>query len=298
MKKNLLLFAVSALASIFTARAQSEESIIYLDFQDWPASPGVVSDPATECETGVSNITGPDTVAIDYQTGGHGSIILWKYFVSPACNCKYMNRGDVAECELDITTGWVSLGKAPNAGDTIGQFILPKLSNVTRIEIGFSCTGSGRGMRIYASTDDGQTWGDPIGGEHWESNAQNGVWATENVNLDNVIIKITSGTSEDGTSQYTRLHNVQVWGVPGGPETGFTEPAIQNSRVYFRPGEGLIIRGQLSQIQIYDITGRLVESSLVNGSQTMDVSGYTKGIYILKAAEGDNRVFTQKFIIK
>lgn len=153
-------------------RAQTEETIIYLDFQDWPGTEGAQYDPPDSCEgTYPDNITGPDKVMIDYETGGSGKVTLIKYFVSPFCNCKKVNRGDLTECGVGITTGWVSLAKAPEETDTIGEFILPKLSNVGKIEVGFSCTGSNRGVRIYASTDNGANWGDPIGGEHWEADA-------------------------------------------------------------------------------------------------------------------------------
>jgi hypothetical protein len=297
MKKNLLLIIVLGLASLFRAGAQSEESIIFLNFQDWEASPGVQYDPPDSCEVSRNLILkGPDQVMIDYQTGGHGEVTLWKYWVSPLCNCKHMNRDDTP-CGIDITTGWVSLAKQSTPEDTVGQFILPKLSNVTKIEVGFSCTGEGRGLRIYASTDDGATWGDPIGGEHLDGN-QDGVFATEVINMDNVILKITSGVDGSDASQFARVHNVQVWGVPGGPETGITESKTLAARAFYRPGEGLIIQGQLSQIQIFDITGRMVGRSLVNGSQTLDVSSFSKGIYILKAMDRNDQVFTQKFVIK
>ncbi len=296
MKRNVLIFIFSLLAVFYAANAQTEETIIFLDFQDWEASPGVKSDPLDSCELGAPTITGPNKVLINYETGGSGEVTLWKYFVSPVCECKHMNRDGTA-CGIDITPGWVNLGKQPNPEDTIGQFILPKLSNVTKIEVGFSCTGDGRGMCIYASTDDGETWGDPIGGEHQDGN-QDGVFATEDINMDNVIIKLTSGTSADGTSQFTRIHNVEVWGVPGGPETGVSDIRATGINAYYTPGRGLVIEGDVMSVAVYDITGRRLVESFESGTQTIPLPSLANGVYFVKAFDRDNKVYTQKFLIK
>ncbi len=296
MKKHLPVFLWLFFMLAYSGYAQTEELLIDLDFQDWEASPGVQSDPPDSCEVGVPNITGPDTVIINYETGGSGAVTLWKYFVSPLCNTKYVNRGDQAENNIDVTTGFVSLGKAPNEGDTVGQFILPKLSNVTVIEFAYSCTGSGRGVRIYSSIDDGETWEGPIGGEHILAGVQGGEFATEDINSDNVILKITSGLKDDGTSQYTRIHNIQVWGVPGGVETGLSDIKASGITAYYAAKEGLVIKGDVKSVFIYDITGRLMIKSLEAGNQTITLSSLSNGIYFVKANDRENRVYTRKFI--
>ena len=296
MKKHLPLFLWLFFVLAYSGYAQ-EELIIDLDFQDWEASLGVKSDPPDSCEVGVTNITGPDTIMINYETGGSGAITLWKYFVSPLCNTKYVNRGDAAENNIDVTTGFVSLGKAPNEGDTVGQFILPKLSNVTWIEFAYSCTGSERGVRIFKSTDDGETWEGPIGGEHILAGVQLGEFATEDINSDDVIIKITSGIDDEGNSQYTRIHNIQVFGVPAGPETGLSDVMTSSIKAFYSANEeGLVIRGDVKSVSIYDITGRLMIESFASGNQTITLSSLSNGIYFLKAHDRENKVYTRKFI--
>ena len=284
---------------VLAVRAQTEESIIYLDFQDWTATEGAQYDPPDSCEGDYPDlITGPEKISIDYETGGHGQVTLVKYYVSPLCNCKKVNRGDLTECGLDITTGWVALAKVEEETDTIGEFILPKLSNVTAIAVGFSCTGSNRGFRLYASTDDGVSWGDPIGGEHWEADAQTGVLIEEAINMDDVILKITSGTKDDGTSQYTRLHNVEVWGVPGWQETGVSDPHPGSLSIYYRAGKGLVIDGEVKAVSVYDITGRLLRESHDSGSRIMTLPELSDGVYFARVTDPRERVYTRKFVIR
>jgi hypothetical protein len=225
---------------------------------------------------------------------------LIRYAVSPLCNSKYVNRGDALENGVGVTTGFVSLGKDLVAPiDTVGEFIISKLSNVSSVEFAFSCTGASRGIRLYKSTDNGATWGDFIGSEHWEADAQLGVLVTEEINSDNVMLKFTSGTKEsDGTSQNSRIHNIKVWGVPGSAELGITDPKTADITAYYVTDKGLVIKGELYQASIFDLMGRMVKRSNTSGNQTIDLSNCSDGVYILKAMNNDGKVFIQKFIKK
>jgi hypothetical protein len=299
MKKNLLIFQIFLFGFCFCALGQNPELLIDEDFQDWTATEGIVSDPATSCES-FPHQPGPDVFELNLATGGKVTFTLSTYAVSPLCNSKYVNRGDALENGVGVTTGFVSLSKDIVAPiDTVGELIISKLSNVTSIEFAFSCTGSSRGIRLYKSTDDGATWGDPVGGEHWEADAQLGVLVTEDINADNVMLKFTSGTKEsDGTSQNSRIHNIKVWGVPGSPELGIRDPKIADITAYYLTGRGLVIRGDAQETAIFDLMGRLVKRSNTAGNQTIDLSGFSDGVYIVKGMDINGRVFVQKFIKK
>jgi hypothetical protein len=299
MKKKLLIIQVILFSFCFYAFAQTPVLLIDEDFQDWTATEGVVSEPATECET-FTHQPGPDVFEINLETGGKATITLIRYAVSPLCNSKYVNRGDALENGVGVTTGFVSLGKDLVAPiDTVGEFIISKLSNVSSVEFAFSCTGASRGIRLYKSTDDGATWGDFIGSEHWEADAQLGVLVTEEINADNVMLKFTSGTKEsDGTSQNSRIHNIKVWGVPGPAELGISDPRIEDVTAYYVTGKGLVIKGDIYQAAIFDLMGRMVKRSNTSGNQTVDLSNCSDGVYILKAMNKDGKVFIQKFTKK
>ena len=296
MKKKLLIIQVIIFIFCFCAFAQTPVLLIDENFQDWTATTGIKSEPSDSCES-FPHQTGPDVFDISLVTGGKATITLIKYAVSPQCNSKKQNLNAGVNGD-GVTTGFVSLSKAVEVTDTIGEFIISKLSNVSSIEFAFSCTGAPRGIRLYQSTDDGATWGDMIGGEHWEDNAQYGVLITEEINTDNVMLKFTSGTKNDGTSQNARIHNIKVWGVPGPAEMGITDPRIEDITAYYVTGKGLVIKGDLNQAAIFDLMGRMVKRSNTSGNQTVDLSNCSDGVYILKAMNNDDKVFIQKFIKK
>ena len=298
MKKKLLFVQVIIFSFCFCAFAQTPVLLIDENFQDWEATTGIKSEPGDSCES-FSHQTGPKLVEIMLETGGKATITLSHYAVSPLCNSKYVNRGDALENGVGVTTGFVSLSKAPTPTDTIGEFIISKLSNVSSVEFAFSCTGSSRGIRLYKSTDNGATWGDFIGSEHWEADAQLGVLVTEEINADNVMLKFTSGTKEsDGTSQNSRIHNIKVWGVPGSAELGISDPKKDDITAYYVTDKGLVIKGELYQASIFDLMGRIVKRSNTSGNQTIDLSNCSDGVYILKGMNKDGKVFVQKFIKK
>ena len=301
MKKVIPAIAIFILGFALSGYSQGVALIIDEDFQDWPATEGVVSEPPEECEY-FGFIPGPDEYDIDYETGGSGTVTLIQYTISPECNSKYVNRGDTPNNAIDVTTGFVQLTKVSEEGDTIGQMYLPKLSNVTNIEFGFSCTGSNRGIRLYTSTDDGETWEGPWTedgpgvGEIIRSNVQQGEMVELDINRDDVILKFTSGIDDEEVSQNSRIHNIKVWGVPGFKETGIEDHRIAGIEAYYASGTGLVIRGQVSHVGIYDLTGRMVKESFTAGDQTMNLSELSNGAYILRAKDEQGNLFTKKFM--
>lgn len=296
MKKKLLFLQLFLFGIFFCAIGQTAELLIDEDFQDWEATPTVQTD---SCES-FDHQPGPVDIEITLVTGGKATITLIKYAISPLCNSKYVNRGDATENTEGVTTGFVSISKVEEVTDTLGEFIISKLSNVTKIEYGFSCTGSNRGIRLYTSTDDGANWDGPVGGEHYlEGNSQLGVYVEEEINLDNVMLKFTSGLKQsDGTSQNSRIHNILVYGVPGSPETGLTDHKVADLTAYYVPGKGLVIRGDVYETAIYDLMGRMVKRSNTIGNHTLDISDFSDGVYILKATNADGKVYVSKFVKK
>lgn len=300
MKKRILsIIAVLGIGTVWML-AQDPVLIIDEDFQDWPATEGVVSDPPADCEA-TPNIAGPDFYDLGYETGGSGQVKLIKYFISPECNTKRVNQGEVAENAIDVTTGFVSLAKTVEETDTIGEMWLPELTNVTEIEFGYSCTSSDRGVRVYTSTDDGETWEGPWTadgpgtGEIIGSDTKLGEMVVLPINRDNVILKFTSGVDYDGVSQYTRIHNIKVWGVPGSHETGIPDMKALEIEAYYVKGTGLVIKGEVASAAVFDLKGRMVLRSDQAGDQILDLTGFAEGTYILRATDLEQRGYTKKF---
>ena len=70
--------------------------------------------------------------------------------------------------------------------------------------------------------------------------------------------------------------------------------------VYPNPSNGLLHLnlgdGQWN-VSVYDVTGRLIMESLCDGDATVDLRAEDKGLYLLKAVNGNREVYT-KFVIK
>lgn len=300
MRKFYLLSLV-LFAGIFMSQAQDAVLIIDEDFQGWPATEGVVSDPPADCES-FNHIAGPDKFDLFYETGGSGKVSLIKYLISPECNSKRVNQGESASNAIDVTTGFVGLTKTQEEGDTIGEMLLPKLSNVTEIEFGYSCTSSDRGIRLYTSTDDGTTWEGPWTidgpgvGEIIGSDTKLGEMVVLPVNLDNVILKFTAGVDSDGVSQNSRIHNIKIWGVPGAHETGIEDAVSNTIFASYVGGTGLVVRGEILSLQIYNLEGKKVFESFKSGDQIIQMEDLPDGIYLLNAEDRQQKTFTKKFL--
>jgi len=301
MKRTTLLTFILLMAGLISAGAQDPVLIIDEDFQTWPATEGVVSDPPEECES-FGHVPGPDMYDLTYETGGSGQVKLIKYLISPECNTKRVNQGEAAENFTGVTTGFVQLTKVSEETDTIGEMWLPELSNVTEIDFSYSCTSSDRGVRVYTSTDGGETWEGPWTedgpgvGEIIGSDTKLGEGVFLEINRDNVIIKFTSGVDLDGVSQNSRIHDIKVWGVPGGPETGIQTASRESINAFYQPGNGLVLRGEVIRASVFDLTGRRVAYSNLPGDQVIELFHQPDGAYILHAVDTRNHTYKKKFI--
>ena len=75
------------------------------------------------------------------------------------------------------------------------------------------------------------------------------------------------------------------------PEQG-SEPSL----VYPNPSQGffnLNLGIGTWQVQVYDITGRKIVDQPMNGKGKMDLSVYQKGLYFLKARNGEREINTK-----
>lgn len=116
--------------------------------------------------------------------------------------------------------------------------------------------------------------------------------------MDDVIIKITSRTKDDETSQYTRLHKVKVWGVPGWQETGVSDVHPGSLSILYNAQKGLIVGGEVKAVSIYDITGRLLRESHNSGNRIMALSELSDGVYFARVTDPEDRVYTRKFVVR
>lgn len=302
MKKQLLSVIAMIGLGFMGLTAQDPVLIIDENFQDWPATEGVLAEGEDSCEN-FNHIAGPDLYDLTYETGGSGKVTLIKYLISPTCNSKRVNRGDVSiDLQFDVTTGFIGLTKTVEEGDTIGEMHLPKLSNVTQVEFGFSCTSSDRGIRLYTSTDDGATWEGPwtpdgpgTGEIIGTDDAQLGEYRIIDINRDNVILKFTSGVDLDGVSQNSRIHDIKVYGVPGGHETGIADMEAPGIKAYYVQGSGLVVEGEVISAEVFDLNGRIILKSDQPGDQILDLSGFAEGTYIFRATDIHQRGYTKKF---
>lgn len=299
MRKTVLL-SITLLLGLQCAYSQDEVLIIDEDFQTWPATEEVISDPPADCES-FNHIASLDKYDLVYETGGTGKVSLVKYLISPQCNTKRVNQGESASNAIDVTTGFIGLSKTEEETDTIGEMWLPRLTNVSSIEFGYSCTSSDRGVRLYTSTDNGETWEGPWdatgpGGELIGSDTKLGEMVELDINRDNVILKFTSGVDYDGVSQMTRIHNIKVWGVPGGHETGIAQKQSASIQASYVPGTGLMISGEVISVRVFDLQGRFITESYIAGDQVIDLENHPDGVYIVSAEDTSKEVFTRKIV--
>lgn len=105
----------------------------------------------------------------------------------------------------------------------------------------------------------------------------------------NKVTKMTF-TLEDGMQEFADFYYSAATGV-----NEFAESLLS---VWPNPvSETLNLKGDMSQVQIYSMDGRLV-MSLNSGFESINVSELANGGYLLKATMKDGRVATQKFLKK
>ena len=149
MNKILLFIAVVTFGAI-TTYAQSQK-IIEENFQLWVPTEGTDT---VDCESFPHEIENFRSMELTTSGGTLPiEVTLIKCAISPDCNTKRVNRGDATENTEGVTTGFVSLSKAPEPTDTIGEFIFGPIPQIDSIQFSHSATGSNRGIRIYTSSD-------------------------------------------------------------------------------------------------------------------------------------------------
>jgi len=108
------------------------------------------------------------------------------------------------------------------------------------------------------------------------------------------------GTLPNNTKTKSMIwYNEQGWGVSINDINKnilsvYPNPASSNLTI------NLDIVGNNNSFEIYDMSGKLVKADALNnfdGSQEINISEFSKGIYILKANNG-SQIYTTKFIVE
>lgn len=292
--KILQLFVIIALITGGNAFGQSQ-LIIDENFQGWDGTPD--EDPQ-DCESGLIHETElVRTLTLVTSDGGKDiDVDMIKCGIAPDCGSKRKNR-DGGENGDGVTDGFVSLSKAETDVDTIGEFVFGPVPQIDSIQFGHSATGDDRGIRIYKSTD-GETWERATDDEfNISEDSQAGDLRSVEIKEENVYIKFTSGLDSDGiTSQFSRLHNIAVYGEPGELAVGING-AHQNSIQVRALGNGKFsTEGNYQQVTVYDAAGKIVHADINNTTNIIDLNNVSDGIYIIRAEDKTGVVFTGKIL--
>ena len=73
---------------------------------------------------------------------------------------------------------------------------------------------------------------------------------------------------------------------------GKDESGFENANFAWQNGNGVVVNGE-GQLQIFDLTGRMIYDQYVSGIETMNVSSMQTGVYIFKLNEK-----TQKMVVR
>ncbi|MBN2272971.1 MAG: T9SS type A sorting domain-containing protein [Bacteroidales bacterium] len=308
MKKFLLSIAVLTFIGMMSVNGQST-LIISEDFQDWEATEDTDPD---KCSAGVvieASLTRYLTLTVSSGTI-EIPVTLIKCGIAPECESRRIEDGGATENLPGVTTGWVLLNKLDGytiadyleSPDTIGEFIFGPVPHIDSIKFAHSATGGNRGIRIYKSSD-GETWERATEDEFWDGDdSQLGDVNTVEINATDVYIKFTSGFKmSDETSQYSRLHNIDVWGIPGDVSyVNYTETDMLN--VYPVPAKDIVVVELTedvvnSELQIIDVLGKTVLSRVVDGQTlTLDISSLNSGMYFIQIIRNDEKHVKQLLV--
>ena len=291
MKRILLFISLFGLITMSNINAQSEV-IIDENFQGWEATE--LSDPA-DCESSLThakNITQELTLK---TTSGDVQINadMINCGINPACSTKKTPTTE------GVTEGYVSLGKfiedPLGEHDTIGEMIFGPIANVEKIVFAHSATGTGRGIRLYTSTD-GTNW-DRVGTDEFaDGDTQYGFVREVTIDLSDIYIRFTSGIRlSDTTTQYSRLHNMTVYGVPGAPPVGINNiKSTASNFVIQMQGNIFKLNGNYLSVKVYNTLGSQVDIEFTKESQTFVLNSTVKGIYIVRATDTKGKEYIQK----
>lgn len=294
--KRITTFLIMFLsAGTLCAFAQTSTLIINENFQEW--APTEDTDP-TDCEAGL--VHEPENVrqmelTLDGATVDL-DVTLIKCGIAPDCDTKRAERDDTPSTE-GVTVGYVSLSKIVEETDTIGQFIFGPIHHIDSIRFGHSATGSDRGIRIYKSTD-GETW-ERASDDEFNNSDDSQAGDVQTVVLDeyDIYIKFTSGIKRtDGTSQHSRLHNIEVWGIPGEYNSVREAGKLDNFRIYAIGDGRYQVEGDINALTVYSTAGALLYSIILNGEERVDLSNLPEGIYLVRALDKTGQIYTGKVV--
>ena len=294
-------------------KAQSE-LIISENFQTWEATEDTDD---SKCSAGVT-IQNENTGTLEILTEDgvkEIQVTLIKCAIAPECESRRVEDSGTPPTvdNLEgITTGWVMLNKLSDGKvetyteslDTIGEFIFGPVPHIDSIRIGHSATGGNRGFRIYTSYD-GIEWQRPTENEFWDgADCQRGDVNTVEIYESDIYIKITSGFKRsDSTSQYTRIHNIDVWGIPGVLTSNDVVAENEMLSVYPNPAKGVIkvdVADELAngKLQIIDVLGKTVYNCMLNQQKsTIDISKLHSGNYFVQVSN-NKKTSVKQLIIK
>ncbi len=308
MKKLLLSITMLTFIGMMGVNGQST-LIISENFQNWEATEDTNPD---TCSRGVvledlntrymTLTTSSGTVEIP--------VTLIKCGIAPECESRRIEDGGATENLPGVTTGWVLLNKLDGytidnyltSPDTLGEFIFGPVPQIDSIKFAHSNTGSNRGIRIYKSTD-AVIWERASEDEFWDGDdCQLGDVNTVEINATDVYIKFTSGFKQsDQTSQYSRLHNIDVWGIPG-DVSKINNTNIDMLNIYPIPAKDFIIielaaDATNSELQIIDILGRAVYSCFIDRqTSSIDLNNLNSGIYFIQITNNDEKYVKQLMV--
>jgi hypothetical protein len=183
--------------------------------------------------------------------------------------------------------------------DTLGEFIFGPVPQIDSIVFAHSNTGSKRGIRIYKSSD-GETWENASpDDEFWDGeDCQLGDVNTVVIDATNVYIKFTSGFKQsDLTSQFSRLHNIDVYGTPGTLSYNVDKIRQPDVKIYYNNGSDLlIVNGKVNTINIYDPLGKLIRTVQEKDISSVNISDLRRSLYIIEAFDDENNRIVEKII--
>lgn len=298
MKKFLLLLITTFIYGT-ASYSQSSELIIEDNFQEWEASQEI--DAPDSCEAGYEHYPELSGTLQLLTTSGTVDIPvkMVKCAVSPECGSK--------KEPTNVSIGYISLMKMPDKTmsdlviedwgsdeDTLGQFSFGPIPHIESITFEHSATGSERGIRIFKSTD-GETWERATEDEFNDGDSQNGMIRTVDINEEDIYIKFTSGFKVDETSQISRLHSLMVYGVPG-DVVAITAQKAESLSVNSLGSGFFSIEGEFQTLTIYNTIGEIIYSRTGDIENSIDLSGVSKGIYIVHAQDRSGQIFVTKIL--
>lgn len=253
-----------------------------------------------QVETVVNDYLFQDEVIADnvkkYITGGNAEGVKPRYYGKPSSG-----KGSVEYVDENTTPGkkYVSA--------SYGAYYLPKTTNVeftlsslAQMQSNIYCTG-GRTLKIDWKYVDGS------GNGTASVNLSEGVAlvdiASKIGKVEKKPIIITLTNVEKGDMYLTDLtlgvyQEIDEDGnvVNGISDVKYDEAASAKKYQLYQTSNGLIVYGEIAQLQVYGMGGQKVAES--KGSQFVNLSGISNGVYVVKIIAKDGSRAAQKFLKK